>query len=441
MKKSYILSLAVAAVIASGCSKENGFDNRESGEGQFLKSALSMDINAQELENTRAAVDADINNFNVILTQVGHSEPYAKYIYGEMPEVITLPAGTYTVTATYGENRLADWENPYFLGVSDKFEVTPYEICSYVDPIECRLENIKVTVDFDSSLRSAMSEDSYVEVKVGSSTSLNYGLAEADSKKAGFFKHSDEISLVAVFRGYINGQETVETKSLSSIQKGNHYKILFSLHNGNGPQGSGNINGDVTVDANVTIVDVTRDVEIGDDPLLDDSERPTEGNSDDNPDDPKTETPPAIEGANGINLDVVHNGNDYLDKEFVINIESKAKDGISGFTVKIVSDLLTKEELENSGLTDVLDLVNPGECREALQALGLLVKLDADGNKIIGTDGEPVPEDTYRGYKKIKFDLGGFMSMLKFVGSAYHEFVLTVTDANGTTSKTVKIQM
>lgn len=284
MKKSYILPFVAAALIATGCSKENGFEPSE-GSGQFLKSALSMDIDADRLNQTRA--EANLDDFTVVFTLDGHTEPSAKYRYGDMPEVVTLPTGTYTCTATYGENRLAEWDSPYFLGKSETFEVIPYEICSYVEPIMCKLENIKVTIDFDASLRSAMSSDSYVEVRVGSSGSLNYGLAEADSQKAGFFMHTEEVSLVAIFHGTVDGKETVETKSLKNIAKGNHYKITFTLHNGTGGDGNGDISGTVTTDATVTIFSMDVDVPVGDEPLLDDDDRPNE----DDEDDPNPPTP------------------------------------------------------------------------------------------------------------------------------------------------------
>lgn len=426
MNKSYILPLAAVALLASACSKENAFDNSAAGEGQFLKSALAMDINAQELEKTRASVYADINNFKVNFFKDGHSEPYATYVYGEMPEVITLPAATYSITATYGEDRIAEWENPYFLGNSEAFEVNAKEVCSFLEPIECRLENIKVTVDFDEALRSAMSEDSYVEIKVGTSSPLNYGLAEADAKKAGYFKHSNEISLVAVFHGTINGQETVETKSLKDIQKGNHYKIMFRLHNDMGPDGSGNLNGDVTVDANVTAVDVTRDVEIGDDPLLDDSERPTEGNEDDNPDDPENPddpgTPdnpaPTITPGEGLTLDGSNNGNTL--EACILYIHSDAPNGITEMYCDIDSPKLTDEELHGAGLASHLDLANtPSDMAAALKNFGFPVNV--------------------KGWKDVTFNITDFLETLGDFGSFTHKFVITVKDEYGETTKTLTL--
>lgn len=420
MKKIYILPVLAAGLLSVSCSKEHPFD-REDGNGEVLKSALAVDIDAAGLENQRSrtrAVDADINDFTVIFTKEGNSQPVAKYKYGEMPEVVSLPAGTYTCTATYGENRQAEWDSPYFLGVSQSFEVTPYEITSYIDPIVCHLENIKVTVDFDAELRSRMSDDSYVEVKVGSSSALNYGLAEADAQKAGFFMHSEEITLVAVFHGKIDGVETVETKSLRDIEKGNHYKITFKLHSGSGGTGSGDVSGDVSVDASVTVVDVTRNVPLGDETLLDDSERPNEGGGEDPGQDPK-EDAPTITAESPVNLDIVNQGASLT--TCILNIHSSAEGGLTGLTCDIESPTLTPEELSGFGLSSHLDLVNtPEDQQSALSGLGFPV--------LVG------------GQKDVKFEITGmFLGLLGGLGEGEHHFVITATDANGTTTKTLKI--
>lgn len=423
MNKLYILSLAAASLLTVSCSKENGFGSEEAGEGKFLKSALSMDINADALTNTRAGVDVNPDDFTVIFTKDGQAEPTRKYNYGEMPEVVTLPAGTYKVTATYGENRQAVWESPYFMGQSEAFEVVAYEITSYVDPVVCSLNNIKVTVDFDQALRSAMSNDSFVEVKVGNSSSLNYGLAEADAQKAGYFMHSDEISLVATFNGTVSGQKTVETKALKNISKGNHYKITFKLHTGSGSDPTGGITGDIITDASVTVINVETNVEVGDEPLIEGGDRPKEDPEPDtpvNPDDPKDPVTPDVTALAPVNLDDVNvitpaNVNGYV---CVLNIKSSAEGGITEFMCNIDSDKLTPEELEGVGLAADMNLA---ETPDAMA--GIL-------------DGLGLPTNV-RGDKEVRFDISGFLGLLSNLGNGVSNFTVTITDANGTTEKTL----
>lgn len=424
MKKTYIAPFLAAALLAGGCSKENPFGGESGDEGQILKSALSVSIKADGMErqNIRTRAEANVDDFTVIFTQQGHAEPVRKYKYGEMPDVVTLPAGTYTCTATYGELRQAEWESPYFLGSSETFEVSPYEITSYIEPIECKLENIKVTIDFDSELRNAMSEDTYVEVKVGQSSSLNFTKAEADSQKAGYFMHTAETTLVATFHGKINGVETVENKSMKDIAKGNHYKITFRLHPDSGSGSGGDITGDVTVDASVTVVDVTRNVPLGEEPLLDDSERPTEG-GDDNPPTPPVPPvgqAPTIEGVAPIDLETVNTVDGTV--PVGLKVVSTADGGFTKFDVEIVSPDLTAEGLSLVGLEPNLNLAEtPDNCSAILANFGFPVNV--------------------KGQKEANIEISTtLLGMLADVGAGHeHQFILTVTDANGTTVKALKL--
>lgn len=430
MKKLYILFGAAIAMLATGCSKENGFDVDAVGEGQVLKSAIAMDVNADALMSTRAGEDVNPDDFTVLFTKTGQTEPTRKYKYGEMPEVVSLPAGEYKVTATLGENRQSEWESPYFLGQSESFEVIAYEITSYIEPIVCRLDNIKVTVDFDSALRNVMSADSYVEVKVGNASALKYGLAEADSQKGGYFMHSDEISLVATFYGTVEGQETVETKSLKDIRKGCHYKITFKLHTGTGNDPTGDIEGNITTDASVSVVNVETNVEIGDEPLIEGGDRPVEGEDpvDPTPDDPVNPIEPVapeITAEAPINLDIVNiitqadieNG-----IQCVLNIHSTAAGGIQEFTCHIDSEKLDADALIEIGLMPDLNIADtPEDIAGILAGLGL-------------------PQNV-KGQQDAKFDISTFLGLLAGLGEGQSNFVLTVTDANGTTTKTLKLKL
>lgn len=424
MKKSYIFSFLAAAALVTGCSKENPFGGENSGEGQVLKSALAMELNTDENIRQKPATRADVSldDFTVVFTKDG--VPVAKYKYSEMPEVVSLPAGDYTCSATYGENRIAEWESPYYLGQSGTFSVEPYEITSYVDPIECKLENVKVTVTFDPVLVEHMSADSYVEVKVGANEGLNYTTAEATSGKAGYFLHTAETTLVATFYGAIDGAQTVETKSYKDIQRGCHYKLNFKLHDGGNGNASGDINGEVVLDASVTVVDIERNVTVDDELVdVDKNEHPNEGNGDTPPGpgpvDPEPEAP-TIEAQAPVDIDGVNNGNSL--SSCVINVHSSADGGVTAFTCDIVSDKLTPEELKGVGLSDHLDLANtPAELEPVLAGLGFPVNV--------------------AGQKDVQFVITGmFLSMMEGLGECEHHFVLTATDANGTTTKTLKIK-
>lgn len=113
------------------------------------------------------------------------------------------------------------------------------------------------------------------------------------------------------------------------------------------------------------------------------------------------------------------------DLKVVINVNSSK--GIAQLYVDILSDLLTKEELESVNLTDHLDLVNPGTYEGSLNGLGF------------PTSGDVL------GKNELTFDISPFMSMLLLVAdgqTCYANFQLTVVDADGsTTVETIKLLM
>ena len=428
MNNKYILSVLAGGLLFAACSKEDPFHGGDKEDGRISKTALLLSVKDDVLATTRAdEADVNLDEFNVLFFKEGNSQPAAKYKFGEMPDVVTLPVGSYTCTATYGEDRQAEWESPYFLGTSDAFEVNAYEITSEISPIVCALENIKVTINFDASLRSAMSDDSYVEVKVGDSSSLKYGIAEADAKKAGYFKHGEEISLVAVFHGAVNGEETVETKSLANVAKGCHYNITFRLHTGGGADATGDADANVNVDATVSVTDVVRDVELPDDELLDDNERPKENGGDD--------PEPPVPGGDAPTIEL--NGGDISDNPYqgssmstcVLTMKSVAEGGFTTFICNIKSEKL-EPELPGMGLPTHIDLAHPDRMEipdgyTVDDVLGILNNFQ-------------FPTDVL-GKKEATIDLSNFIGLMGALGEGQHAFELIVGDANGETVKTLTL--
>ena len=87
--------------------------------------------------------------------------------------------------------------------------------------------------------------------------------------------------------------------------------------------------------------------------------------------------------------------------------------------MQIDSEKLSPEELAGVGLAAKLDLVNPGSLEGALSGLGFPVNVG--------------------GMKNVSFNITGFLPMLNALGEGTHNFILTVTDANGTTVKTLTL--
>lgn len=412
----------------AGCSKEKGFDEEMSDhEGQVLKTALDMSTTSDQIMVTRAEQGVDLSNFKINFIKKGETVATKSYTYSEMPDVVTLKVGTYTATAELGQDLNAEWENPYFKGQSEEFDVEAYKITSFISPIECALMNIKATIAFDETLLAAMSPDSYVEVKVGDNPGLNFTSAEATSGKAGYFKHTNENTLVATFHGKVNGSDIVESKSYEGIAKGRWYKLTFKLHQNSGGDPTGGASGEIVVDASVTTEDVNADVTLEDDAPLDDSDRPNWGGGDD-PEPPTPDNAPEIIAiSQGMVFDTPWSVTAASECEF--KIISHAEGGMQEFTCEIISQDLTPEELGSMNLPNVLDLVNE----------------PAPDSKypnywnVLGNDPFNFPTNV-GGQSEVIFKLSDFMGMMAVFGNHQHTFRFHVKDANGEVNKDLILQ-
>lgn len=407
MKSIYsVFAVAAVTLLIGACSKEQPFHSQTVGEGQVLKAALDVSASNDNIEISKSPTRAgfDLDNFSIAFMRPGNSTPVKSFTYGEMPDVVNLVAGTYYVEASYGENKVAEWENPYFKGSSEQFEVKALEITSYIDPIECSLQNVKVSIDYDAALFSKMGSDAYVEVKVGDNDGLKFNKSEY---RAGYFRLTDETTLVATFHGNIDGSDIVENKTYSGVQKGCWYKLKFKLHGGN-PSGTGDASGDILVDANVDVEDVNENITIADDDPLDDSERPSDG--DDVPDEPNQDPPLFTPLSPGLVFDTEWTVN--ADTQCEFKITSFAESGFQEMTCDIISEKLTPDELSNVGLASHLDLVDT----------------DPDIATALANLGFP----TYMaGRKEATFSITKFMPMMVILGPGTHEFKIYVKDSNG----------
>ncbi|MBD5357181.1 MAG: DUF4493 domain-containing protein [Bacteroides sp.] len=434
MKFKNIYSLLGGMLLLSGCAAEAPFQSEredKDGMGEFRKDALNLDVISGDGINvvTRAGEeDININDFKIQFFKDGNLEKAVRY--GEMPDVIMLDPGVYRITAKYNEDKDAEWNNPFFEGMSGEFSVTAGSITSDIDPIKCTLKNVKVSIIFDETLKNDMSEESYIEVKLGNSgPGLKYTMQ--NEGEAGYFRKGSESTLIATFHGEINGSEVTETKSLQEVTEGTHYQVTFKLH-GHNSENSGNASGSVSVDASVNYENIEQDVTVKDQLLDDESERPSQdddpnedpnGPNDDDPVTPPSDGGPTITGREPINIDDWNVATEGL--TCILDVHSDT--GITGFKVKINSATLTDDILTGVGLAAEFDLIScttaaGTDVKEGLEGLGL-----------------PVAEQV-ENQKDVVFDVSQFMGLLGIYGAADHIFVLTVTDASGTTVKELKLR-
>lgn len=429
MKTIYKISLsAIMALSLASCSVESPFQSQiADGYGELSKSALNLEVSGEKATTTRAKENVDLNDFTIVIQTSGNNSS-TKYSekYGDLPDIIPLEAGKYIVTATYGENPEAEFESPHYFGSSDVFEVKKDEITTSIGKIKCFLNNIKVSIKFHPTLVQHMEEGAYVEVKVNDNGKpLKYEISHSDNEIAGYFQHKDESSLVATFHGVVDGVELNEVKTLSNVDKGNHYKITFVRHEYNG-EDSGQVSGKVGVNASVEITDIDSDIKIQDDVLLDDKERPSEDSqnqpgNDPSEDDPQNPDDPTSEPGPQAKLDkssTVVLGKDYkneIDENTVVVMNIHSNIGLDKFKVSVESESLDLADINATG--GYLDLIEPQneELLGSLHQLGLL----------------PDSKDSLKGEKDVVFDISKFMSLIMILGTGEHLFVIELGDSEG----------
>ncbi len=417
MKKIFniipLILLVVMGVSVTSCDKEEPFNNQEDGATGTV-SFRKMLVEIRNEENVMRSTQVDVNAFIVTVTDSRTGEVKWEGTYGSMPEVMTLAVGNYKVKVNSADNPDAGWDSPYFEGSQD-FSITEGTI-STVDPVVCKLANVKVTVIFDKELLAKMGSDCKVSVVACDKGHLEFTPSET---RSGYFKYiatpGSESTLVATFSGTVDENYEENFRTYTAVAPGNHYKITYTLKgvNPNIPDQTGIVTPGVYVDATVERVDMTVNVDVEDDILKDDM-RPGEEDPD-NPPTPGNPTPD-ITASSGISFESPNTVTPGM--EAVVKVHSHAEGGLTGFTVDIESNTLTPQELEGVGLASHLDLVNPGQFAESLAGLGFPVNVGGQ------TDPDPMV-------------LTDFLPMLQALGAGTHKFVLKVTDANGTTDKTL----
>lgn len=428
---NYISSIILTLGLVS-CSAEAPFGTENSiGEGHLDTSSLLLNLNVDETIKVRSRAGNDdlLPDFKVyFLDSKGQS--VKDYKYGEMPEIVTLPEGNYTVKAIYGEDLAASWDNPYFTGDSEEFSIKANNITTDLNPVECSLKNVMVSIVFDSELMEHITGEPKVEVYVNSDSSLVYSKTHSDNKTPGYFGHYEVCTLMAEFSGNVDGVDLKEIKTLTNVEPGNHYRLTFYKHTYTGDE-SGNAETDVQIDAKVTVNNVSADVNLGEDSILTDvtwptedgdkNEEPGEDENPNTPEDPNVPDNPTSEGptvemdpASTVEIGKV---NDVTPYDVVI-MKIHSNTGITKFIVDIISDSLHLSDVGAD--SDSIDLINPGKMTETWQEIGIL---------------KP-GETTLEGKTDVDFDITGLMKMLCALNGE-HKFVINVADDEGETSVTL----
>lgn len=405
---NYIISLlTVLLIVFSSCGREELDYGDRGGDiggisGQLNLSAMFVSLAEEGMEVKSVTRAASTDNFiiRIYKVSVDGETKVKEWAYKDMPDIVTLSTGKYRLEAHSHNPLPMEWERPYYNTDAD-FEIHENTITD-LGELVCTQQSIKVTVEYDSELLKYMEDDAVSTVKIGSGLAV---FEKGESRAAYFYTTDRPVVLVSEFVGTVAGESVVLRTSFTDVETMQHRKIVYTLK---GTDLEGNLeNGTITpsfqVNAFCEVVNKNNNVTVVPEPVIPDITEPDPGPG---PDEPSGEDAPTITG-NGIGAPLT------LPTDQAIAVSITAPKGIKELVVDIVSPTLTPEELEAVGLTDHLDLVNPGEFEQALTGLGFPVKDEVLNNT------------------QASFDVTMFGPMLSALGAGEHHFVITVVDNAG----------
>lgn len=188
---SGLLCLVVGMTLGS-CQSDD--ELQSSGQTGFLIS-LTDEFNQKVTRTTPEKLEKPVaSQFKLRVTDADSGkEAYA----GQCTESVLLKAGSYDLTATFGENPVIALDAPYYMGTKENQKVEEGKMTS-VD-IPCSVANALLSVTFDEESLKKAFEDYYVAVSVGSE-SVN---VDATSGKSAYFRAGSSVELT--FHGFMLG--------------------------------------------------------------------------------------------------------------------------------------------------------------------------------------------------------------------------------------------
>lgn len=276
MKKVYnILFTVVLAAFALVSCDDPIYNGGTDEQGQLKTSTLGIDVDASEILVTnpshRSLKDAseprtavDVSGFTVRILDAKTHELKNSWLYSQMPEVVTLPVGEYTVEVYNSEVKEAEFDAPYYYA-SKNVTIAKNKVTE-LGKLTCYLENVKVSVKYSQALQNVMGDDVKVTVEVASKNTLEF---KANETRSGYFRYyENNTTLVASFSGTVEGvMVNEEHKIMTDVAPRKHYIINFDYKTTPNPDDeSGSVSGEsFTIDASVTVKNEGRNIDIDDD--------------------------------------------------------------------------------------------------------------------------------------------------------------------------------
>lgn len=435
MKNIFLICFTLMVVLFtfSACHSEKMETGATDVTGQLSLASMKLEVDLKvDTVYPQSRAGVDVSNF-LLTIKNSQGEQVEQYTYSEMPEIISLPVGTYTVVASSAEAATNGFDVPFYTGSTEQFTIKENELTE-VSALTCRLANVMISVEYDEELRKLMGEDVVTTVTIKEKTKdmikeYSLDIPSSETRKAYLIAPASAGSMDITLKGTIDGESVTEVKRVENVQAGQYNIIKYVLSpvdDGNNSVG-GNLNIAINIDSSMTSSDETVGVNPGEEPGIDDfptdgGEEPGDGDGDSDGD-----------GEGGITSDINITGKKLGDSSFdidqtqtitgdttlIVGIEAPA--GIQNLKVTISSD---NGDFGSIGASfGTFDLANPGDKESMIAELGLPY-------------GTAVKDKT-----ELDFDISTFTSLLiPFDGT--HTFNIVVTDNQGKTeSKSLVINV
>ena len=428
--------LLILGVLLGACGVDPKIEQQAGNEeyGKFRLLSLEAFGNF-EVVMTKAEDEADVNEADFSVRIYGKTLRDAVYDsawarYADMPEILSIPAGSYTIEACNGEQK-SDFNTPYYYG-SKEIEVGIQEFTEA--EVICRLACVKVSVDFTSSFLENV-EDGACLITQNDGVSLQF---DENETRSGYIATPTDSVLAVTIRGrYVeDGSEVNKTYYINSVASQQWHKIALSVNTQAGitTEGMVLVDHSITEKESTVLVPGAGDLidNNGDKGSWDDEQEPTPPVPSDD------DELPTIVGSN-------FNGKAFDVTEPLVLTSEETKSVTLEMTLTAENGGLEHLYLVMNSTDVVLggifqgltsedspwDLCHPEGWSEVCVEIN-------DGMVIVD------PNDPIRGKKSFVFSISRFMSLLTVPDEAEyynHSFKITVVDANGgTTSQTLVIR-
>lgn len=204
----------------SACHSEKMETGATDVTGQLSLASMKMEVDLKvDTVYPQSRAGVDVSNF-LLTIKNSQGEQVEQYTYSEMPEIISLPVGTYTVVASSAEAATNGFDVPFYTGSTD-ITIKENELTE-VTSLTCRLANVMISVEYDEELRKLMGEDVVTTVKIGENS---VDIPSSETRKAYLIAPASASSMEITLKGTIDGESVTEIERVDNVQAG-QYNII-----------------------------------------------------------------------------------------------------------------------------------------------------------------------------------------------------------------------